>query len=537
MPRSFYRFPQMTANNKYLLFVIAISSILLLNVLITPSTFDNAIVQSMALDLYRFGRLPFIGSWDQSWPGIDYIYYVAIYLFGTSDFSLHLFEALLQLSFSIFLFRFWSRWLRPRTAALAAILYVMYYVGANRWLYATRDVYVMMSVLIATNWLQPKDNVKTNGFFLLLAGSLALGFSILLRPTSLLFYAIYLIYSFYQERSLSNTLRTLIIATLSLLPLAIILLYYNMQPDGLRQFYLATIQWNLDLYTKIPGIFSYLPGELARRIFLIGSVLFAFANRGKVQNFFRRLPRKHEKVLYVSLIIGSFFIVILMHKFYPYHFAPFFMLLTPLAALGIDLFASRFKTISKQRFAIAIACFLSTFIAFVPRSPLAFALALTEGRDPQTFTYLAEYRDSTWGAKKELAVRDYLERPENREGPIEVCSYNPMLRLHLNRYFAGIYVVLDPIALRTNDDSIHPTYTSYQLEWQRQYMDSLRIRKPRFIILARTTSWYYLHDPYTSFLHYLPGFDSLLSASYVKDTTIGGFEIYKRQTASVSGSK
>ncbi len=517
-------------NDRSLLAVIAVSSFFLLNVILTPSSFDNAIVQSMALDLYRLGRAPFLGSWDQSFPGIVYVYYLAIATFGTSDLSFHIFEALLQLSFAIFLYRFYSRWLNPHTAALSAILYILYYVGANRWLYGTRDVYVGMSILAGLSFLSSKGT--TNLISAVISGILC-GCAFLLRPTSLLFIVIissFLLFRNGLRPSRRNLLISCIFFIAALMPIGASVGYYMSIPNGIKQFYLATIRWNLDLYTKIPNNYSFLFKELLRRSFFIGFAIYALLNfRAILSKFFVVTPLKSLALLWVALLASALFIVILMGKFYTYHFATFFILMVPLSGMGIELVVSRISAPLRKHYLMVSACLLSTFFGFVPRSPLAFGLAISESRDPFALTYQSEYPDSLIGAKPELAIIDYLAKPENRVDPIEVCSYSPFLRLHLNRDFVGKYVVLDPIALRLDSgNSERPRYTSYQLDWQSEYIHLLKTRKPYFIIFARTSSWYSLRDPYANFLRYLPGFDSFLKTEYRKDTVIGGFEIYRR---------
>src|SRR5687768_4732197 len=53
--------------------------------LFVPMSSDNSIYQSMAYDLLQFGRMPYLGSWDQNFPGIVAIHAVVLAIFGGSD--------------------------------------------------------------------------------------------------------------------------------------------------------------------------------------------------------------------------------------------------------------------------------------------------------------------------------------------------------------------------------------------------------------------------------------------------------------------
>jgi hypothetical protein len=205
----------------------------------------------------------------------------------------------------------------------------------------------------------------------------------------------------------------------------------------------------------------------------------------------------------------------------------------PVAALGIEIVAERFRRPVAHAYALIGCFFFATFVAYIPKSPLAFGLALMNGYPPMAYTYTSEFRNPYWGADAEYAVRSYLNRPENHKGSVEICSFTPNLQLHLNRERTGKYILMLPLAFRTDFDSDGPPeYTSYQRTWQRDYIDALRVGKPRFIVLARNTYSFYLNDVYNDLLKYLPGFDSLLCVSYRYDTAFGGYQIFRLRSDS-----
>ncbi|HEY3874429.1 MAG TPA: hypothetical protein VGM92_03055, partial [Candidatus Kapabacteria bacterium] len=90
---------------------MAVSLLLLSTHLALPLSGDNEIYQSMASDLFRFHALPYLGSWDQNFPGIVYMHWVSIVLFGNSAFGFQCLDLLVHVAMSVLLYRILRRWL------------------------------------------------------------------------------------------------------------------------------------------------------------------------------------------------------------------------------------------------------------------------------------------------------------------------------------------------------------------------------------------------------------------------------------------
>src|ERR1019366_2530731 len=76
--------PSIFRNKRGPLFAGGLSAFIMSGHLLLPLGTDNSVYQSMALAFVRFGRLPYLGSWDENFPGIIPIHAVAIVLFGNS---------------------------------------------------------------------------------------------------------------------------------------------------------------------------------------------------------------------------------------------------------------------------------------------------------------------------------------------------------------------------------------------------------------------------------------------------------------------
>ena len=504
--------------------IIGISAIILSPMLIEPLSFDSAINQTLGIDMLSLGRVPYLQIFDHGFPGSLYLSCIELLIFGPSDLGLRIFDLILQLAFAGFLYRFLLTWLPSRTAALSSILYVLFYVSAGSGVYEQRDVYVAMSLFVAASLI-----FRGNSFWRISEAGLLLGFSILLRPTSLLFLALYVLFLLVNTnlRPISkNILRSFVLTVFGLLPMAIFFLYITQFSHGIESFYSAAIRFNIDIYAHLKTTSQPL-WEFLRSGFVIAfAVVAVFSSRAQI---IRCALSHKEKLLYVACILSSLLIVIIQGKYFRNHISPFFILLVPLAAVGITSLTDRVNGEVRRHYAILGCLVICSLIRFKPTSSLAFGLALLTHHDPFQAAYQVQYDDTLFGAKQEFAIQNYFQKKGNRSGLIEICSLDPLLRLHLHRTYATGYASLHTLAATVRYDSNNtPTYMDYQISGQYDYVDSLRLAQPRFIIIARQMKFWEVKD-FNAFLHYLPGFDSLLAASYKRDTTFGGYEVYRQK--------
>jgi len=517
-------------SNRSLIAALAISFALFLLVLVEPLGADNAVLHSMALDLVRYGRLPYIGTWDNNFPGIVFLHAIGIRLLGESGISFRIFDILIQLLFVAFLFNFLLRWLKPHTAALAGVMYAAYYVSGGTYLFGQQDGYGMMLVLMGTSLIIPKSQGKDINAAQIAVGGMISGLPLLMRPTFALYIGILGIYVLFQtdKRSIIiRLLRSALFTVAALLPIAALIYFYSSIPGGLEAFYTSTIRFNLDVYTKLAGGTLWI--EVFRSGLLIPLAIWAiFLNGGERSELIIKDHQKKEILLLASFIGAGLFIVFFMGKYWRYQFAPFYIAMIPFSAVGIERLMIRAQEGLRRHYVMVISVLLSTFIAYNPIAPMAFALGLIEHSDPFQKADEARRPSPLFGAKPEHDLIAYIERPENRSGAIEICGFDPYLRLNLNRPFVGPYATFHALAFRTDATNLgFPHYTDYQRKWQTDYVALLEKSKPRFIILGRHQSFWYIHDIYDDCLRYIPGFDTMLNLNYRFDTAFGGFQVYR----------
>ncbi len=499
---------------KFLALVFAVLSVTLL----FPLNDDNGHWQSMAFDLIHFGRWPYVGTWDQNFPGMIVFHVVSIVLFGPSDFGFRLFDLLLQTTAAWMLFRFWRQWLPERTAWLAVLLYAFYYVRGDPFVGGERDIYASLLIIAASFRLLRQADYPISAREVV-ASALCAGFAVLIRPS----YELYVLLLVVLTPLRAKPKLASIFLLGSVIPLALSFGVYALWPDALREYWTSTILFNLDTYGHIVRPFTGFWRSLSSPKLLV--VPFAI---GLVALSFWRKRDSHKAArapigLYIASLVVTLAVVLLQRKYYLYHFAMFSILLTPVAAIGLDRLLRYLP--SRSQFAVFVACY---FLCSLPYEELVSHIR-SRGQDESPWqTISASFHSMVWPDMAEDSVVRYLNAPERSAGRVEVCSYDPRMRLHLGREPAGMYASLHALGFR-RDPSDPNSFADYQQRWRRAYVDSLTRLKPRFIVICRGSTAEYLHDPYNSLLHDLPGFDSLLLASYQPDTIMGKDEIYRRR--------
>lgn len=544
-----------------LLIALGISAVLLMIVVASPLSVDNLIYQSMALDLLRHGKIPYLGSWDQNFPGIIPIHYAAIILFGEQDISFRFVDVILQLGFVVVFYKFCRFWLSERAAAIAVVLWIFYYVTGRGSIYGERDVYAIMALVAGLYFMYRGIEIsKTRhghprGWLALIVTGLFVGYSIILRPTFGLPFLLIAVFLFsIQDRKsrVWNQWKPVILFSIAgMIPLLVLLSLYAAIPGGLYAMYMATIRFNLDVYTKFNGA-SGLQTLFIIFVFFLGrGYLIPLATIGWIAvrkkshttqptqkattTFLLRQLTRNERWLYYSLLLFFIAITIVQRKYLAYHFTPVYLLVCPFSAVGVAWLLQYIRGWFARTSAVVVLVALYIIFMVGDRHEIVgFAQALFEGRNPIEAAYAEHHFSPSFGAVPQWEVLHFLSLPGNDTGSLEICSFEPALRTHLNRTFASPYVMPTAIAWSINgsmrgDTSVAPQFTNYQLAWRLAYVDSLCINKPQFIILARNTVCWNMRDPYRTYLHTIPGFDSLLQASYRYDTAFGCFQIFRRR--------
>jgi 4-amino-4-deoxy-L-arabinose transferase-like glycosyltransferase len=496
------------ASNEKVAFATAAvgAAIILLVTLLLPLGFDNDLYESMGWALYAYHGLPYLGSWDHNFPGIVFVHWASIALFGASDFGFRLFDYLLHIAMAGFYYRVLRNWLSPKTSVLAVFIFALYYASGQWGLAGQRDTYAAF-LLLGALWafVKLRSNTKRSDFSL--AAGIFCGLAFLMRPTYVFFAISFLILIL----GLPNKWRTVSFYLAGcILPIIAFLLPYVFIKDGLLQVYDTIIRFNLDVYSEVSvPINLWSRGRLP---------IFGFALAGIVL----AVRRSHrDRIMFLLLTASALLSPILMGKYFTYHFEPFMLLVIPFAAFALSCLIDYIPIKVLRATAIVFAFALFAY-AYYPHHLIRYYFeALHNSASPLEATYERILPDSLFGIAAQQEVVQYVDRVSPANEPLETISIFPGLRWRLHRRPATRFTSIVPLSAYTRN------VPAYSAAWRREFLQDLAKTPPHFIVVSRSKQWWpFVGKTNDSAIASIPGFDSLLAANYALDTVIRGFALY-----------
>jgi len=504
---------------KYFWGALGVSVVLLLPTLIMTLDSDMDIFQSMAWDLHAYGKLPYLGSWDHNFPGIVYIHWLAITLFGNNDLGFRVLAAISHLIGCALVFKITERFSTPIAAALAAVLFALYHSGPPFWLAGQRDSFASLCILIGVYFLlrgssnEPKASLS---FWLGVLSSIA----ILIRPT----YGVFLISFLVLLWVYSKKVRNLLICGLgSLVPILLFIAPYFISMNGLREVLLAVFYFNFDVHVKNAQPFPWL--LFAKEPMLYLSVLGVLFSSGYNANIG---GAKYSRLLLALMTISSLLSVIAMGKYYNHHFDAFVTILIITGSIG---FVKLCDVVKAQRQTLALSLgFLALLVGvYWQRHLLGYFVAGLQQGAPSAIEYAyARYNpDPQNGWEVQQKVKQYLQKRVLPTQPIEVVSIIPSMRWRVERESVTRFTTLLPLTMHLKQGE----QTNYQKEWQKEFLTSLILVQPPYIVLTAFPTEYNanVQDIPSNLPHKVPGLDDFLAMQYHLDTVLGGYHLYRRK--------
>jgi hypothetical protein len=518
---------------RYLIAMLAGTLVLLSIDLFLPLSLDNEIYQSMAMDLFRFGRLPYLGSWDQNFPGIVYIHWLSIVIFGKSVLGFRVFDLTLHLSMAWMLFSLLCRWIAPSTACLAVLLYILHYISEGDAMAGERDEFAVLFLLVGTVLLfAATGNVTRQWPVRYLAGfgaGIALTLIFTIRPTYGTFVLAGLAFVFLSPENRTGLAASFIAGVCCIL--SALLIPYVMRPGGIEQFYLSTVRYNIEIYGAIREPFAIQIRKLFLIPGLIGVLLAlrpSFRRAPRVRRLWQTIhtPRSRERWLFLGYVLSGLISLFVMGKYLPYHFAPILLLLMPFAALGIESIIAAIPRRTLQGVAIALLVLYSILGVY----PLFLLRSIAHNiRNGQTVV-MARYEmvsEEGFRGNVEESVAEYIDKTSPRGERVECATLTAGIRWRTPRECMTRFTTFYPLSLCAPNGG-HP---DFQQVWRKEYVDSLRFAKPYYLVIGngptKDTNW--LRKPPSQSIHEIEGFDSLVMPLYRFDTILGGYTILKRR--------
>ncbi len=483
-----------------------------------PFNNDNALYAYMA-DLALKGHLPYVGSWDQNFPGIILVHVLQILVSGHSQLAFHVFDVLLQLIGSYFLIRLGERLYNIRAGVLAAMLAALYYVQQGLWMAGERDTYVSIMVLAALYFALDRKKPLLVGVMC----SVAFLFRPTYAPFGIIFLAWYLIPFNESRRGIWPYVFG------SLLPIILTIILYTAL-GGLRDFWDATILFNVKIYG---GSGASFPLWEPVRFYIISWLAVGVAS------FYLWKKERPALYLWIALFTASVLSLLMLYRHSVYHYHPAMTLFILLSAVGwiriTDLIASRWSVARIAVPAVVILYFLfTTFRGNTIQHVLA---DIATGRIHSLEASYDRYEPSPeFGTRVQTVVGDYLIAHTHPNDTVQMFGPYSYPEYRAGLLTASRFQTLHAITMRGGSptmqsagDSLQP----FQQAWRAEYMNAMRQAKPIYFVVCDAPEafrQYYggrlgheiLRNDFLPLGHWL-------DSNYFPETKVGAFTLYRRR--------
>jgi Dolichyl-phosphate-mannose-protein mannosyltransferase len=511
------------------IFCLTISLAILLVELLLPLSWDNWVYQTMGWDLYAYGKLPYLGSWDVNFPGIVYLHALSIALMGTSDLAFRNFDVIFETATCLFFYKLLIRWFRPFFALIASIVYPLLYVSLAWRVAGQRDAFAVFFLFAGLVVLFNALNKSTSRIAVgrLIAAGFLVASAAIIRPTYGLFSLSVIIAYFLSERRFDRKIGSFILGTMC--AFAALFLPYLLSYHGLQDFYRFTIQFNIDVYSKyvqpsIMFIFSLQEtGRVATAYVIAGVITIVVMRLLKSTPSLQKVPQ-FVLYLYGLLLASSIASIFVMRTYQADHFLPLLAMLSPIMACAI--YSPLLLKWRLLRIPLMVCIMLYLTYRLYPRNLIHhYRTGLASGVPALEYVYNIVDPDSLAGPTAEERAVNYLKTADPTQKPIEVVCYNrPYLYVPARLESITRFTEILPLSMRTRDGD----FTSYQIEWRREFMEELTMKQPMFIVFTDNLNRPFgLQSPF-ELAQQIHGFSTLIAGSYHLDTVIRGFTFYRR---------
>jgi hypothetical protein len=495
--------------------VLCAAAVILSCTLTYPFNNDNTLYAYMAQLLLK-GHLPYIGSWDQNFPGIVGIQAVGQLVFGESQLAFHIYDIVLQLVGLYLIVRLGKHLHSWRAGALAALLVALYFVQAGFWMGGERDAYVTW-LLIGAVLLAVKSR---SGFWV---GVLTTSI-FLIRPTYAFFGVVFL--SWYLvghrhsrklgERSSRGEAAVYLIGCA--IPLVVIIALYLVN-GGLEELYDATILFNLRVYGGTGTVFNL--WDPVR--FYVPAILAAVYGLWAVWRSDRR-----SAALLLGLIIASVISLLSLYRHSIYHYHPAMVLIILLSAVGWVDILQRFKF--RYAWPVGASAILLFFTWQTLRgNTVKHVLRGIVSGNIKTLqdSYAAYEQNPEFGYRVQDSVARYLKAHTKPNDFVQMFGPYSYPQYAAGLLTASRFQTLHALTMRGEGQALQ----DFQLRWRQEYQRDLERLRPIYFIVC---------DGPPAFRQYYGGrlgheilredmtdVGAWLQSQYRLETKIGAFSLYR----------
>lgn len=456
------------------------------------------------------GELPYLGSYDQNFPGGSIIHAVCILIFGNSSLGFAVFDLILQ-SIGLYFIAKTARELGGDGAAvIATVVYALTYIGLGIWNIGQRDAFIVPFLAYAV-WILSQDRPRGSQ---LIALGLVCGYMILLRPMFVLF-AIFAAASVWiKDRDWRSPVVILIFGALP----ALIVIFVYLFIGRFDVLYESIVQFNLEVYGKFRHGVSMRGSGTMTLIFFCGMVGLSYVvwkDRTKL--------RALTPVFAATLVapISTF----IQGQGDAHHMTPSYAMAAIWTGVGIGGLLQNFKMNGSKLRVIALGVVvLAIIIRGGDRLPWESINAYAKGSSLRSIYEMSKSTDVKLA--EELAVADHLN-PLLTDGDhlfiwsMRIWPYQLTGHPAPTRFQTHEHILMQPKG---------QPLTALQLKWRAEMMRDLVARPPKFILWTTTDHLWLLPNAESSKdqVKRFPEFERFVNDRYILDTVIGGFEILRQ---------
>lgn len=480
-----------------------------------PFNADNAIYAYMA-ELLLKGRLPYLGSWDQNFPGVLAVHALHLLTLGRSALAFHCIDVVLHTIGLYYIYRITERLFGRVEAWLAIVLTSIYYVNEALNIVGERDTYVTI-LMVAALWcfIQKKNS----------AGALVLGFSILFRPTNVLYLAVVLAWLLHQKTSVKELIRVMVIASI---PFVLFCLWY-IAIGGFGEFFTATVLFTTKVYNRFRPPADFFDGYKPYWFYFL-ALPFGLYTAWKSN-------RTASQLLLYFLAVSTLTLFLLYRL--PYHYHPSIILLMILTAGG---WSAIFRWIvqkvdrsdSQARANVAVTLLLiligiQALVYYLRGSTTKRAITDLFRDRVHSLSAMNTYYDDFEGTgiPWQDSVIDHIRPQLDANSKVQMVGQYAFIPYELNVSPASRFITPPAILMRSRTGDLQ----DFQKKWRKEYVDSIRKERPIYIIVpdAPDQARIFLNGRvgHEILQEDLTSLKDLIDSDYHLEKKIGVFSLYR----------